>query len=109
MSRKVISSAPLLVVAAGDLDRIAGVAQLDEIDALDHATGLHVQAGMMRLASIRRPRRPNRSFAAAQLVRARLRGGGEVQRALVDGAAGDRAHDALVLDRAQPVDVVAGW
>jgi len=35
----------LLVVAARDLDRIAGIAQLDEIDALDHAPGLHVQAG----------------------------------------------------------------
>ena len=35
----------LLVVAAGDLHRVAGIAQLDEIDALDHAPGLHVQAG----------------------------------------------------------------
>ena len=29
----------LLVVARGDLDRIAGVAQLDEVDALDDAAG----------------------------------------------------------------------
>ena len=35
----------LLVVAGGDLDRIAGVAQLDEVDALDDATGGDVEAG----------------------------------------------------------------
>ena len=35
----------LLVVAGGDLDRIAGVAQLDEVDALDDAPGGHVEAG----------------------------------------------------------------
>jgi hypothetical protein len=39
MSRKVSSSAPCLVVAARDLDRIPGVLQLDEVDALDHAAG----------------------------------------------------------------------
>ena len=35
----------LLVVAGGDLDRIAGVAQLDEVDALDDAAGGDVEAG----------------------------------------------------------------
>ncbi|MOA57289.1 hypothetical protein D3C78_1814410 [compost metagenome] len=35
----------LLVIALGDFDRVAGVAQADKIDALDHATGSHVQAG----------------------------------------------------------------
>ena len=35
----------LLVVARGDLDRIAGVAQLDEVDALDDAAGGDVEAG----------------------------------------------------------------
>src|SRR5690606_28781764 len=35
----------LLVVAARDLDRIAGVAQLDEVDALDDAPGVDVEAG----------------------------------------------------------------
>jgi hypothetical protein len=35
----------LLVIAPGDLDRIAGVAQVDELDALDDAPGSHVQAG----------------------------------------------------------------
>ena len=35
----------LLVVARGDLHRIAGIAQLDEVDALDDAAGGHVEAG----------------------------------------------------------------
>ena len=35
----------LLVVARGDLDRVAGVAQLDEVDALDDAAGGDVEAG----------------------------------------------------------------
>jgi hypothetical protein len=34
----------LLVIAARDLDRVAGIAQFDEIDALDHAAGGHVEA-----------------------------------------------------------------
>ena len=33
------------VVATRDLDRIAGIAQADEVDALDHAAGGHVEAG----------------------------------------------------------------
>ncbi len=35
----------LFVVATRDLDRIAGVAQLDEVDALDDAPGGDVEAG----------------------------------------------------------------
>jgi hypothetical protein len=35
----------LVVVAARDFDGIAGIAQLDEIDALDDTPGSHVQAG----------------------------------------------------------------
>ena len=35
----------LLVVAAGDLHRIAGIAQADEVDALHHATGGDVETG----------------------------------------------------------------
>jgi hypothetical protein len=35
----------LLVIAARDFDRVAGVAQLGEIDALDHAAAGDVQAG----------------------------------------------------------------
>ena len=33
------------VIGLGDLDRIAGIAQVDEIDALDDAAVLHVEAG----------------------------------------------------------------
>ena len=33
------------VICDGRLDRIAGVAQIDEIDALDHAAVFHVEAG----------------------------------------------------------------
>ncbi len=36
---------PGVVVALRDLDRIAGVAQFDEVDALDDATGVDVEAG----------------------------------------------------------------
>ena len=34
-----------LVVAGGQFDGVARVAQLDEVDALDDATGVHVEAG----------------------------------------------------------------
>ena len=44
MSRKISSSAPSLVVAAGQLDRVAGVAQVAEVDALDDPAGVDVQA-----------------------------------------------------------------
>ena len=33
------------VVEGGQLDRIAGIAQVDELDALDHATIGHIEAG----------------------------------------------------------------
>src|SRR5262249_5772606 len=33
------------LVAPGDLDGIAGVAQLQEVDALDHAATVHIQTG----------------------------------------------------------------
>ena len=35
----------LRVVAPGQLDRVAGVAQADEVDALDHPPGVDVEAG----------------------------------------------------------------
>jgi hypothetical protein len=35
----------LLVIAARDLDRVAGVAQVHEVDALHHAPGVDVEAG----------------------------------------------------------------
>ena len=36
---------PVFLVTARDFDRIAGVAQIQEIDPLDNAASLHVQAG----------------------------------------------------------------
>ena len=45
MSRKVSSSAPSASYAPGQLDRVAGVAQVDEVDALDHPPGVDVEAG----------------------------------------------------------------
>ena len=36
---------PILLVAAGDLDRVAGVAELFEMDALDDSTAIDVEAG----------------------------------------------------------------
>ena len=43
MSRKQSSSAPCGVVARRDLDGIAGVDEVDELDALHDAAGLHVE------------------------------------------------------------------
>ena len=45
ISRNTSSSARLLVVAVGQFDGIAGIAQVDEVDALDDAAGGDVQAG----------------------------------------------------------------
>ena len=45
MSRKHHFVGALFVVAARDFHRIAGVADVDEIHAFDHAAVVHVQAG----------------------------------------------------------------
>ena len=45
MSRKTSSSAPSPIVYLRLLHRIAGVAQLEKVDPLDHPAVLHVQAG----------------------------------------------------------------
>ena len=34
-----------IVVAFGDFNRVAGIAQIDEIDALDHAAGVDIETG----------------------------------------------------------------
>ena len=44
MSRKVSSSAPSASYSLGQLDRVAGVAELLEVDALDHPAGVDVEA-----------------------------------------------------------------
>ena len=78
----------LLVVAAGDLDGVARVGQVDEVHALDDTAGRDVKAGMMRrVSALCAARRPAcRKWSFGQLVGARL-GGLEVQRAFVDAAA----------------------
>ncbi len=45
MSRNVSSSAPAASYAIAASHRIAGIAQIDEIDALDDAAVLHVETG----------------------------------------------------------------
>ena len=45
MSKKVSSSAPSASYAAAELHRVAGVPQIDEVDALDHSAVVHIQAG----------------------------------------------------------------
>ena len=94
----------LLVVPARDLDRIAGVAQVDEVDALDDAAVRDVEAGDDAFGPVRFRRR-DRSVPLA-LARGRRRlsqslGGLqrflEIERAFVDRAAGDGADDAVDL------------
>ena len=67
----------LLVVARGDLDRIAGVPQLDEVDALDDTAGGDVEAGNDSLGEHRgrcpspRSRRRGRKYQASPSSSAR--------------------------------------
>jgi len=45
MSRNTSSSAPFRVVGSRQFHRIAGVAQVTEVDALHHPPGVHIEAG----------------------------------------------------------------
>ena len=45
MSRNTSSSAPSASYRDGDFDRIAGVAQVEEVRPLDDAAAVHVQTG----------------------------------------------------------------
>nr|GEU28313.1 hypothetical protein [Tanacetum cinerariifolium] len=89
----------LLVVAAGDFHRVAGVAQLGEVDALDHAAIGHVQAGNDAFGKhgliFRVVGQVAAEFVGAQLRRS------QVDRAFVNRTAADHALDAFVLHRAQ--------
>src|SRR5690606_35305290 len=58
----------LFIVAAGDFDRIAGIGQVDEVDALDHPAGRDVEAGNDAAGE--------RRGGACALPRGALRGGG---------------------------------
>jgi hypothetical protein len=87
----------LLVVAAGDFHRVAGIAQLGEVDAFDDAAGGHVEAGDDAFgehdsssSSIRSPLSSSARSAPRQ-----------VDGAFVDRTAADHAFDAFVLHGAQ--------
>ena len=90
----------LLVVARGDLHRVAGVAQFDEVDALDDPAAGDVEAGNDAFGEHGAGVRPRRSSSSARAC-----AGGEVEVAGVDGAAADHALDAFALDRAELLDV----
>ena len=85
----------LLVVAPRDLDRIAGIAQVDEVDALDDAAVGDVEAGDDALGEAHGPIDGARrqSCRASAAFSASLK----FERAFVDRAAGDGADDAVVL------------
>ena len=76
------------VVARRDLDRVACVAQSDEVDALHHPPALTSRQGITRFAS-----GTGYSFPSA-LFGGRLRGL-EIDLAFVERAPGDDADDAL--------------
>src|ERR1019366_8396273 len=102
----------LLVVARRDLDRIAGVAQLDEVDALDDASGRHVEAGNDAFGEhgvsvdYRGPARAEGcGSGGGEFVGARLRRG-EIEVAAVDRPAADHALDSHLLNGAQALDVL---
>ena len=57
----------LRIVTSGDLDRIPGITQTDEIRSLHHATGGHVQAGDDALGEHKCYRSPARPAALLSL------------------------------------------
>src|SRR5690606_39766517 len=79
----------LLVVAAGDLHRIAGVTAVLELHALAHPAVFHVQAGNDAFGQAHVSLRWNLLVGVAQGL-----GLGDIQGTFVDGAAGDGADDA---------------
>ena len=87
----------LLVVAARDLDRIAGVAQLDEVDALDDAAVGDVEAGNDAFGERHGVVRLPRALGTPLSSSARSCAAREIERAFVDRAAADHAVDAFVL------------
>ena len=105
MSRKTSSSAPSRVVALGQLDRVARVAQVDEVRALDDAAAVDVQARDTRLsarhrtASARRvtpvSERPERALAL-----------GDVKRPLVERLADDHAAEVDLAQRRERAQVL---
>ena len=84
------------VIGDGRFDRIAGVAQIDEIDALDDAAVLDVEAGNdADLKHLRRPR------LAIELPTPR-----RIEPAVIERAAGDRAGKFRASRLKQARDIV---
>ena len=84
------------VVARGELDRVAGVAEVDEVDALDHAAVVHVEAGDDALESTAAG--PASAAGGGHRV-------GERERLLVERPAHDHADDVR---RVQPRQAATG-
>ena len=93
------------VVDAGHLDRVAGVAQVGEVDALDHPPGVHVQARDHPYRDGHVSPLPPRRTRPARDGGQRLREG---ERAGVEGLADDRALDAVRPSRPAPAGRPAG-
>ena len=75
------------VIGDRRLDRIAGVAQIDEVDALDDAAVLDVEAGNDADLEHGRSPRPRRADHAQRL--------GRVEPPIIERAAGDGAFELL--------------
>ena len=103
MSRKQSSSAPGLVVGDGALDRIAGVAQVDEIDALDDAAVLDVEAGDDAGFEGHRDAPSAGPHRCARKQRQRL---ARIEPAVVERAAGDRAGELRAVGLGQAPHVL---
>ena len=85
-----------LVVGDGAFDRIAGVAQVDELDALDDAAVLDVEAGDD--AGLKHGRPPPSGSAPAPRC--------GVEPAVVERAAGDRAGEPRAIGFEQAADIL---
>ena len=86
------------VIGDRRLHRIAGVAQIDEIDALDHAAVFDVEAG--NDADLEHSGRPCRADEAERFRR--------IEPPVVERAAGDCAFELLRVWLKQRLDVVDG-
>ena len=89
------------VIGDRRFDGIAGVAQVDEIDALDHAAVLDVEAGddadLEHSSLLRPPARALRISASAA---------DWIEPAVIERAAGDRAGELLCPRRQHRLDVL---
>ncbi len=75
---------PLLIIAARDFHRVTGIADIDELHALDHAALVHVETGNDAFCQAHAQLH---SISVRKLIRQLLRCG-KIQRALVNGATG---------------------